>query len=135
MTNQVANMFGHVQWPSFVSTLEISKLSNDWTLSKFVTKRWIEINDLSSGQHSSSKNTRFKTSMLRSNLFDYSDAYIVVKGRISVWGTNDANKRNKKLTFKNNASFRLCILKINNTFIGNAEDFDIVMWMYNLLEY
>ena len=72
--------------------------------------------------------------MLRSNLFDYSDAYIVVKGRISVWGTNDANKRNKKLTFKNNASFRLCILKISNTFISNAEDFDIVMRMYNLLE-
>ena len=100
-----------------------------------MTKRWIEINDLSSGQHSSSKNTRFKTSMLRSNLFDYSDAYIVVKGRISVWGTNDANKRNKKLTFKNNASFRLCILKISNTFIGSAEDFDIVMRMYNMLEY
>ena len=51
-----------------------------------MTKRWIEINDLSSGQYSSNKNTRFKTSMLRSNLFDYSDAYIVVKGRISVWG-------------------------------------------------
>ena len=135
MTNQVANMFGHVQWPSVISTLEISKLLNDWTVSKFVTKRWIEINDLSSGQYSSSKNTRFKTSMLRSNLFDYSDAYIVVKGRISVWGINDANKRNKKLTFKNNASFRLCILKISNTFIGNAEDFDIVMRMYNLLEY
>ena len=135
MTNQVANMFGHVQWPSVISTLEISKLSNDWTLSKFVTKRWIEINDLSSGQYSSNKNTRFKTSMLRSNLFDYSDAYIVMKGRINVWGTYDANKRNKKLTFNNNASFRLCILKINNTFIGNAEDFDIVMWMYNLLEY
>ena len=47
--------------------------------------------------------------MLRSDLWDYSDAYIVVKGRISVTDTNNANKRDKKLTFKNNAPFRLCI--------------------------
>ena len=44
-------------------------------------------------------------------------------------------KRNKKLTFKNNAPFQSCISKINNTFIDNAEDLDIVMPMYNLLEY
>ena len=64
-----------------------------------------------------------------------SDAYIVVKGRISVRGTNDANKRNKKLTFKNNAPFRSCISKINNLFTENAEDLDIAMPMDNLLEY
>ena len=58
-----------------------------------------------------------------------------MKGRISVRGTNDANKRNEKLTFKNNAPFRSCKSKINNTFIDNAEDFGIVMPMYNLLEY
>ena len=55
--------------------------------------------------------------MLRSNLCDYSNAYIVVKGRVSVKGTINVNRRNKKLTFKNNASFRSCIAKINNTFI------------------
>ena len=54
-----------------------------------------------------------------------------MKGRICVSGTNDASKRNKKLTFKNNASFRPCISKINNTFPANAEDLDIVMPMYN----
>ena len=90
---------------------------------------------LSSGQCSSVKNIRFKTSMLKSDLCNYSDAYIVVKGRISVEGTNDANKRNKILTFKNNVSFRSCISKINNTFIDTAEDPDIVMPIYNLLEY
>ena len=58
-----------------------------------------------------------------------------MKGRISVTGTDNANRRNKKITFKNNAPFRSCISKINNTFIGNAEDLDIVMPMYNLLEY
>ena len=72
--------------------------------------------------------------MLRSDLCDYSDAYIVVKGR-SVTGTENANRRNKKLTFKNNAPFRSCISKINNTLIDNAKDLDIVMPMYNLLEF
>ena len=61
--------------------------------------------------------------------------YIVVKRRISVRGTNDANGGNKKLTFKNNAPFRSCISKMNNTFIDNAEDLDIIMSMYNLLKY
>ena len=66
---------------------------------------------------------------------DYSDTYIVVKRIISVTDTINANKINKKPAFKNNAPFRSCIPKINNTFIKNAEDFDIVMPMYNLLEY
>ena len=70
--------------------------------------------------------------MLRTDLCEYSDGYIVVKGKISVRGTNDANKRNKRLTFKNNAPFRSCLLKINDTFIDNAEDLDIVIPMYNL---
>ena len=69
------------------------------------------------------------------NLRDYSDAYIVMKGWVSVRGTNDANRRNKKLTFKNNAPFRSCISKINNTFVDNAEDDATVKPLYNLLEY
>ena len=72
--------------------------------------------------------------MLRSYLCDYSDAYTVIKAIIFVTGTNDANKRNEKLV-KTNASFRSCITKINNIFVDNAEDLDIVMPMYNLLEY
>ena len=73
--------------------------------------------------------------MLRSDLCDYSDAYIVVKGRISVTCINNTNKRDEKLTFKINALFRSCIPNINNTFVDNAEDLDIVMPMHNLLEY
>ena len=69
--------------------------------------------------------------MLRSDLWDYSDAYIVVKGRISVTDTNNANKRDKKLTFKNDAPFRLCIWKNNNTFVGDPWYLDIEMLMYN----
>ena len=71
--------------------------------------------------------------MLRSDLCDYSDTYIVVKGEITV--TNqDNNAYDKKLAFKNNAPFTSCISKINNTLIDNAEDFDVVMSMYNLIE-
>ena len=73
--------------------------------------------------------------MLRFNLCDFRDAYIVVKGRISVTGINDANRINKKLTFKNNAPFGSCISKINNTFVDSAEDLDIVILVCNLLEY
>ena len=60
---------------------------------------------------------------------DYSDVYTVVKGRISIIGTNNANRRCKKVTFKSNSQFRSWILKINNIFIENAEDLDIVKLM------
>ena len=73
--------------------------------------------------------------MLRLDLCDYNDAHIVVKGKISVRATNDANKLNKKISFKNNAPFRSCISKINNAYIENAKDPDIVMPMCNLLEH
>ena len=73
--------------------------------------------------------------MLRSDLSDYNDAYIVVKGILSVTGNNVAKRRNKKLIFKNNAPFKSCVSKINKTFIDNAEDLDIAISMYNLLEY
>ena len=64
--------------------------------------------------------------MLRSYLYKYSDLYIVLKRILTVIDTNNVNARNKKVIFKNNAPFRSCITKINNTFIENAEDIDIV---------
>ena len=66
--------------------------------------------------------------MLRSDLCDYSDAYIVVKGKITVANLNN-DAYDRKLAFKNNAPFTSCILKINNAFIDNAEDLDFVMPM------
>ena len=72
--------------------------------------------------------------MLRSDLFDYSDTYIVVKETITATNPNNA-KRNKEVTFKNNTPFIKCISKINGVKIDNAEDLDVVMPMYNLLEY
>ena len=61
---------------------KISKLLNDPTLLKFMTKKWIEVNNLPSGQYSINKNIRFKTLMFGSDLCDYSDAYVVVKGGV-----------------------------------------------------
>ena len=72
--------------------------------------------------------------MLKSDLCDFSDAYIVVKGKITVTNPNN-DAYDKKGAFKNNEPFTSCILKINNTLIDNAEDLDIVMSMYNLIEY
>ena len=76
--------------------------------------------------------------MLRSDLCDYSDAYIVRKGDITPTKSNwrgIIDIRNRFLAFKNNAPFTNCISKINNVLIDNAKDLDIVMSMYNLLEY
>ena len=80
--------------------------------------------------------------MLRSNLCDYSNAYILVKGTITVTAlgaNNDANnirdKRSRPLILKNNAPFVSCIIRINGELIEDADDLDIAMSMYNLLEY
>ena len=79
--------------------------------------------------------------MLRSNLCDYADSYILVKGTITTTGAGanayarQADERNKGVTFKNCAPFTKCISRINNTDIDNAHDIDIVTPMYNLIEY
>ena len=109
--------------------------SDDKDFPRFVTKKWIEVYDQSEKNYSLNKEIRIKTSMLRSDLCNYSDAYVVVKGEITLEGDNDGNKQNKNLTFKNNSPFINCISKINGIKIDNAEDLDVVMSMYNLLEY
>ena len=107
--------------------------------SKFRTRNWVEINDDIRGAYPPNKQIRFKTAMLRSNLCDYIDAYILVKGNITVNNTPAdgaaANRAAKKVIFKNCALFTNCISKINNTRIDNAEYIDIEMPMYNLIEY
>ena len=119
---------------------KIANLIDDNTLnqpSKFRTRNWIEINDESRGVYNVNSQIKFKTTMLKSSLCDYSDAYILVKGTISINNTaaGAANNTNKKVTFKNCAPFTNCISEINNTQIENAKDIDIVMPMYNVIEY
>ena len=109
-------------------------------VSKFRTRNWVEINDASRGTYTSN-DIRFKTTMLRSSLCDYADAYILVKGTITITGEgdDDAAKQldeiNKCVIFRNCAPFTKCIGRINNTYIDTAQDIDIVMPMYNLIEY
>ena len=110
-------------------------------LSKFVTREYVRVNSLSN-TYNENKSIRFKAPMLRSNLCDYSDAYILLKGTITVTApgaNNGANnirdKRNRPLILKNDAPFVSGITRVNGELIEDADDLDVVMSMYNLLEY
>ena len=124
--------------------MEYQKIANliDYAsnqLSKFKTKNWVEINDESRGKYNVNSQFKFKTTMLKSSLCDYGDAYILVKETITVNNTAaadaDANNTNKKVIFKNCAPFTNYKSEINNTQVDNAKDLDIVMPMYNLIKY
>ena len=107
--------------------------------SKFKTKNWVEVNDESRGTYNTNSQIKFKTTMLRSSLCDYTDAYILVKGTITVPNIAaadvDASNANKKVIFKNFAPFTNCISEIKNIQVDNAKDIDKVIPMYNLIEY
>ena len=107
--------------------------------SKFRANNWVEINYESKGTYGVKSQIKFKTAILKSRLCDYSEAYILVKGTITVNNTAaagaNANNANKKVIFKNCAPFTNCISKINNTQVDNAKDIDIIMPIYNLIEY
>ena len=102
---------------------------------RFITKKSVEVHDLSGSaedRYKPSKEIRFKTSMLRSDLRDFGDAYIIVKKTITLTkadGRGFIDITNRLLAFKNNASFVNCLSNINNALINNAEDLDVVMPM------
>ena len=122
--------------------MEYQKITNvlDTTFDnvpRFITEKWIEVHDQSGSaddRSKPSKQVRCKPSMLRSDLWDYSDAYIVVKVEITVVEPNN-DAYDKKLAFNNNAWFICRILKIDNTLIDNEEDLDLAMHIYNFLGY
>ena len=107
--------------------------------SKFKTKNCVQVNYESRGTYNVNSQIKFKTTMLKSSLCDYSDAYILVKETIIVNNTAVtpavANNTNKKLIFKNCAPFTICVSEVNSTQVDNSKDIDIVMPMYNLIEY
>ena len=124
-----------------INNLLLSEDNESEKLSKFVTREYVRVNSLLD-MYNENKSVRFKTPMLRSNLCDYSDAYILVKGTITVTapGANNGvnnirDKKNRSLILKNNAPFVSFITRINGELIEDADDLDIVMPMYNLLEY
>ena len=100
---------------------------------RFITKKWIEIHDQSAGTYNNNKQMRFKTSMLRFDFCNFSDACIVVKGKTAVTNPNN-DAYDKKLALKNNAPFS-CISTINNTLTDNAEGLDLVIPLNNVLLY
>ena len=108
-------------------------------LSNFRTKNWNEINDLSKGAYNLNSDITFKTTMLKSSLCDYSDAYILAKGRITITGVGadaaawQADERDKGVISKNCAPSINCKTEMNNIEIDNVKDTDIVMPMYNLI--
>ena len=109
--------------------------------SKFRIKDWVEINNESRGTYNVNSRIKFKTTMLKSSLCDYSDAYILIIGKITITGAGDdaaarqADERDKSVAFKNCAPFINCISEMNNTQVDNAKDLDIGMPTYNLIEY
>ena len=115
-----------------INDLLLSEDNESEKLSKFVTREYV--NSLLN-TYNENKSIRFKTPMLRSNLCDYSDAYILVKGTIMVTGNHPRDRQNRPFILKNNAPFTSCITRINGELIEDANDLDIVMPMYNLLEY
>ena len=105
-------------------------------LPRFITKKWIEVHDQSGETCNTKKQIRFKTSMLRSDLCEFNNAYIVVKGIVTVNADErDRDEMNRQVILKNNAPFISCISKINGVLVENVEDLAIVMPMYNFLEY
>ena len=113
--------------------MEFQTIANFFNTASDDNKKWIEVYNQSGGNYNVNKEIRIKTLMLKSDLCNYSDAYIVVKGTITIITPNNA-KRNKRVAFNNNVQFINCISKINGEKIDNAEDLDVVMTMYNLLE-
>ena len=109
--------------------------------SKFRTKNWVEIDDESKESYNTGSDIKFKTTMLRSNLCDYADVYILVIGTITITGAGDDDaakrwdERKKGIIFKNCAPFTKRISRINDTEINHAQDIDIVMPIHNLIEY
>ena len=105
----------------------------------FATKKWHIINDENSTNYEVDKNTgenapdtiKYDTRVLKPNLCDYAEAYILVDATIRGTGANN----NTRLALKNYAPFTKCNLEINDEHVDTAENLDIVMPMYNLIEY
>ena len=103
--------------------------------SKFATRKWYVINDQNNTDYSEgnedSTTVKFETKVIKSNLCDYSDAYILVTENITATGGG----ANDRVAFKNCAPFTKCIIHINDKHVDNADNLDIIMPICNLIEY
>ena len=114
--------------------IEILLNDSDNEFSKFATRKWYIINDQNNGQYGreneNNSTIKFETKVIKPDLCDYSDVYILVTGNITVTGGNG----NTKVAFKNCAPFTRCVTHINDEHVETAENLDIITSMYNLLE-
>ena len=104
-------------------------LLNEASDSKFTTRKWNMVNDQSNANYDIGNKIIYNTEVLKSNLCYYNDAYILAKGDIAITGHQAA-----EVAFKNFLPFTKDITKINETTIDNADDSNLVMPMYNLIE-
>ena len=120
--------------------METQKITNllgntDNKYLKFATRKWHVINDQNNKDYvdgdENGRTIKFETKVIKSNLSDYSDAYILLTGDITTTG-GDANT---KIAFKNCASFTKCVTYINDEHVHNADNLDIVMPMYSSIQY
>ena len=119
--------------------MEYDKINNllgneSENLSKFITRQYVKVNSLSN-TYDENKSIRSKTAMLRSDLCDYSDAYVLIEGIVRVAENAPRDRQDRPVILKNNTPFISCITRINGELIEDADDLDKVMPMYNLLEY
>ena len=123
-----------------METQKIVNLPNDSDneYSKVATRKWYIINDQNNGQYGrgneNDSTIKFDTKVIKSNLCDYSDAYILVTGdiRLQVIAGVAANTN---VAFKDCAPFKRCAIHINDEHVETAENLDIIMLIYNLLKY
>ena len=109
---------------------KILNLLNETNDCKFVTRKWNIVNDNSKSNYDATNEITYNTEILKSNLCDYNNVYILVRGDITVVAAPAT-----QVAFKNCASFTKCITKIDETTIDDAENLDLVMPIYNLIEY
>ena len=120
-----------------METQKIANLLNnsDNESSKFAIRKWYIINDQNNGQYGrrneNDSTIKFETKVIKPNLCDYSDAYILVTGDIKV----EDVAANNNVAFKNCAYFTRCVTHINDEHVKTAKNLDIIMPMYNLIEY
>ena len=119
--------------------METQKIANFWgdtdnESSKFATRKWYVISDQNNTDYDEESEdgttVKFKTKFIKSNLCNYSDAYILLTGDITATG-GDANVR---VAFKNCAPFTKCITHINDEHVDGADNLDIIMPMYNKVQ-
>ena len=120
-----------------METQKIVNLLNDSNHEslKFATRKWYSINDQNNGQYGrgneNDSTIKFETKVIKPNLCDYSDAYILVTGDRKVADV----AANTDVAFKNCAPFTRCVTHINDEHVETAENVGIIMPMYNLIEY